>query len=428
MKSILFAAVAGTSLLTWAAAPVIREGSVKLYRPNGRNIVYVDYILDGAPAVITAEIYSQGTALGLARSSSVSGDVSRVVKTGACRIVWKASNDYPDRVFKDAQVKVKAWATNAPPDFLAVDLTSSDYASAVRWYDGAENVPGGITNDIYKTSKLLMRKIPAAGVTWMMGSPELPSAEEGRSVYREKPHYVTLTKDYYMGVYPVTVGQYTRVVGSVPKNADVLSEPVPADAELHPVSGVSYAWQGDDEPHYLRKDEWPENTSHAAGMLTTGFLGLLSVRFGCLEIDLPTSAQWEFACRAGSDGAVYGGYATSEVAWFSTETNRTVAVGLKKANAYDLYDMLGNVWEWCLDIYPQSVSANPVTDAPQIDPAGITYAESGYTALNQVFRCRRGGNYTSPASDVRAAHYTGRQKTGRDAMLGFRVICSATAK
>ena len=73
MKRILFAAVAGTSLLSWAAAPVVREGSVKLYRPNGRNIVYVDYILDGAPAVITAEIYSQGTALGLARSSSVSG-------------------------------------------------------------------------------------------------------------------------------------------------------------------------------------------------------------------------------------------------------------------------------------------------------------------------------------------------------------------
>ena len=428
MKKILSAVAIGMSLLSWAVAPVVRDGSVKLYRPNGRNIVYIDYILDGAPAVVTAEIYSQGKALGLAKSSSVSGDVSRVVKTGACRIVWNAVADYPDRVFTNAQVKVKAWATNAPPDFLAVDLDSSDYASAVRWYDGAESVPGGITNDIYKTQKLLMRKIPAAGVTWMMGSPVLPSPEPNRKKDMETPHYVTLTKDYYMGVYPVTVGQYTRVVGSIPNNADVRADPIPLDAELHPVSGVSYAWQDEDYPHYLRMDSWPENTSYGAGMFTLGFLGTLSKRFACLEIDLPTSAQWEFACRAGSDGAVYGGYSPSEVAWCSGETNRTVAVGRKKPNAYDLYDMLGNVWEWCLDIYPKSVSDTPVTDAPQIDPKGISYDKSGWTAANQVFRCRRGGNYASLASEARAANCTGRLKTARDSMLGFRVKCSAVAK
>ena len=105
-----------------------------------------------------------------------------------------------------------------------------------------------------------------------------------------------------------------------------------------------------------------------------------------------------------------------------------MAVGLKKPNAYDLYDMLGNVWEWCVDIYPNSISATPVTDAPQIDPVGIAYSESGYTAANQVKRQRRGSNYTSSVSDMRAALSSGRLITGRDAMLGFRVFCPAMAR
>jgi formylglycine-generating enzyme required for sulfatase activity len=398
---------------------------VQLYRPNGRNVVYIDYILDGAPAIVTAEVYSPDGALGLSRASSVSGDVSRVVGVGNGRIVWNAAADYPDRIITNAHVKVKAWATNAPPDYLAVDLSSSNNEDSLRWYDSAENVPGGITNDVYKTAKLLMRKIPAAGVTWMMGSPVVPTAENNRNAYTETPHYVTLTKDYYIGVYPVTAGQYERVVGSLPAGADVEAEPVPSDAELHPVSGVSYGWQGDDIPHYLRYSYWPERKGHDVD--GTGFLGLLSKRTA-VEFDLPTSAQWEFACRAGSDGAVYGGYSVADVAWCKAETNRTVAVGLKKPNAYNLYDMLGNVWEWCLDMYPSSPAATPVADEHQIDPAGITYEQSGYTANNQIKRYRRGGNYTSEESEIRVAYSAGRKADGRDPMLGFRVVCPAVAR
>lgn len=422
-------ALIGLAWLAFAAfadAPVVREGSVRLYRPDRRNVVYVDYILDGAPGVVTAEIYSNGKPLGLARSPNVTGDVSRVVGTGARRIAWNASADYPDRVFTNATAVVKAWATNAPPSFLAVDLSAVGAAESLRWYDGAENVPGGITNRIYKTSKLLMRKIPAAGVTWMMGSPILPTPESGRTANAETPHYVTFTEDYYMGVYPVTAGQYERVMGSLPKNSDVKVTPIPADAELHPVSGVSYGEQNDDRPHFLRSGNWPASTAHT--VLSVGFLGKMQALSGGMEFDLPTSMQWEYACRAGSEEAVYGGYSATEVAWCSAETNRTAAVGLKKPNAYDLYDMLGNVWEWCVDIYPNSISATPVTDAPQIDPVGITYEESGYTAANQIKRQRRGSNYTSSAADIRAALSSGRLITGRDTMLGFRVFCPAMAR
>ena len=425
-RTFLVLALIGLAFAACASAPVVRDGSVKLYRPNGRNVVYVDYILDGAPGVVTAEIYSQGEALGLARSRNVTGDVSRVVGAGPRRIVWNAAADYPDRVFTNATVQVKAWATNAPPDFLAVDLSATSPADALRWYDGAENVPGGITDRMYKTTKLLMRKIPAAGVTWIMGSPTLPSPEPGRTANAETPHYVTFTEDYYMGVYPVTAGQYERVMGSLPKNADVKVAPIPEDAELHPVSGVSYGEQNDDRPHFLRSGNWPASTAHT--VLSVGFLGKMQTLSGGIEFDLPTSMQWEYACRAGSETAVYGGYSATDVAWCNAETNRTVAVGLKKPNAFDMYDMLGNVWEWCVDIYPKSMSATPVTDAPLIDPAGIAYEDSGYTAANQVFRQRRGSNYTSPASDMRAALCSGRLITGRDAMLGFRVFCPAMAR
>ncbi len=425
-KLFVLLASLGLAFIVCAAAPEIRKGSVKLYRPNGRNIVYVDYVLDGTPGVVTAEVYWQGKPLGLARSQNVTGDVSRVVGIGSRRIVWNAAADYPDRVFSNATVQVKAWATNAPPDFLAVDLSASGAAEALRWYDGAENVPGGITNRMYKTSKLLMRKIPAAGVTWMMGSPTLPSPEQGRDPNAETPHYVTFTEDYYMGVYPVTAGQYELVMGSLPVNADVKTAPIPEDAELHPVSGVSYGEQNNDRPHFLRSGNWPASTAHT--VLSVGFLGKLQTLAGGMEFDLPTSMQWEYACRAGSGEAIYGGYSATEVAWCAAETNRTVAVGLKKPNAYDLYDMLGNVWEWCVDIYPNSISATPVTDAPQIDPVGITYEESGYTAANQIKRQRRGSNYTSSVADMRAALSSGRLITGRDAMLGFRVFCPAMAR
>ena len=426
MKRLFTFAVVGMVFAACADAPVVRKESVRLYRPNGRNVVYVDYVLDGVPGVVTAEVYADGVALGLARSAYTTGDVGRVVAPGARRIVWNAAADWPDRAFTNAVAVVKAWATNAPPDFLTVDLAAPDAVNALRWYDSPENVPGGITNRCYKTSKLLLRKIPAAGATWMMGSPILPSPEAGRNANLETPHYVTFTEDYYMGVYPVTAGQYQTTVGSLPANADVSVSPVPADAELHPVSGVSYGWQEDDPPHYLRDGGWPTNRAHIVFPL--GFLGRLQTLSGGMEFDLPTSAQWEFACRAGSDTAVYGGYSATDVAWCAAETNRTVAVGMKKANAFGLYDMLGNVWEWCNDIYPKSIASTPVTDAPQIDPVGITFEQSGYTAANQVYRYRRGGNYTSPASDMRAAYCGGRSHIGRDAMLGFRVFCPAMAR
>jgi len=415
-----FTALAGTA---FGAAPAFVEPAVTLRQASTGKPLEIRYVVTGAPAIVTCEIFVDGAPIGAAKRATVSG-AGRKVGVGEQVIRWRAREDFPECTLKNVSAKVRLWAVNAPPSYMAVDLTATNapVGEAVTFYDGADNVPGGVSADVYKETKLLMRRIPAAGVTWLMGSPEIPVAEAKRA-QNEKLHAVTLTSDYYMGVYPVTVGQYRTVRGSVPSNSSVRAmSPLPADADHHPVSGVSYGYTMDDTgvQNWLRYNVWPERRARDASVVyAEGFLGRLQ-RLSGRAFDLPTSAEWEFACRAGDDGPVYGGFAIGDVAWTAANASATKAVGQKFANAWGLYDMLGNVWEWCVDIYYSNMGRS---DAPEVDPAGPTMADAGYTQESQVYHCRRGGNYTTASDDVRAAYYTGRQHTGRDAMLGFRVCC-----
>ena len=110
--------------------------------------------------------------------------------------------------------------------------------SNVTYYVDAASVPLGVTNDLYKTTKMVMRKIPAVGVTWKMGSPttETERTQVDGPTY-EVRHNVTLTEDYYMGIYPVTQGQYLSFIGS---NPSLYNSSKCADWRLHPVERVSY--------------------------------------------------------------------------------------------------------------------------------------------------------------------------------------------
>jgi len=411
------------SLLATAAlraAPTIGGVTVDAASPSVR----VAYTLQGdEAAVITAAVRVDGEPLAPERFLHVAGDVGHVVAPGARSFVWKSHKDWPNQKLRNVTVALTAWPTNAAPDYLVVDLTATNCPprETVTYYASAADLPFGVTNDLYKTSKLVMRKVPAAGVRWMMGSPE---DETGRSAANEVQHYVTLTSDYYLGIYPVTVGQYRRVRGSVNAKADVFVAPQPADPDLHPVSSVAYSYRKEDVQHWLRNYLcWPTNTAHAGRVFyTDGFLGKLQTQTG-LEFDLPTSAQWEFACRAGDDRPIYGGYAAGEVAWYAGNTNRTVAVGLKKPNAWGFYDLLGNVWEWCVDIYVNGTA----TDAEQTDPIGPTWQEAGFAAHNETKFTRRGSAFTGAKNDIRCAMVNGRTPDGSDSMLGFRVCCPAGA-
>jgi formylglycine-generating enzyme required for sulfatase activity len=241
--------------------------------------------------------------------------------------------------------------------------------------------PKEITNSI--GMKLVL--IPKG--TFMMGS---PASEQGRDD-DETQHEVTISEDYYLGVFEVTQGQYEKVMGTNPSYFPkrVIGK---SDSSMYPVEKVSW----EDAVEFCKKhSDLPEEKK--AGRVYR----------------LPTEAEWEYACRAGSKSAYsFGADSTSlgDYAWFGENSgNQTHPVGEKKANAWGLYDMHGNVWEWCSDCwgkYPKgSVS----------DPSGPSEGS------NRVYR---GGCWGDGAAFCRSAFRCWGDPSDRVNDDGFRVALS----
>ena len=203
--------------------------------------------------------------------------------------------------------------------------------------------------DEYKTTKLVLRKVEAGSFT--MGS---PTNELGRSD-GETRHHVTIRKPFYMGVFEVTQKQWELATGARPSfftNA--------AAWATRPVESVTYL----DIRGTSRGTNWPASARVDAG----SFLGILRAKTG-LDFDLPTEAQWEYACRAGTTTALNSGKDLTaedacpnlaELARYSRNGGNpstsssdasagTAKVGSYLPNAWGFYDMHGNVTEWCLD-------------------------------------------------------------------------------
>ena len=241
--------------------------------------------------------------------------------------------------------------------------------------------PKEITNSI--GMKLVL--IPKG--TFMMGSPE---TEKGRQE-NETQHEVTISKDYYLGVHEVTQAQYETVMGKNPSHfqgAIVGNE----NADL-PVENVSW----DDAVEFCKKlSDLPEEKK--AGRLYR----------------LPTEAEWENACRAGSKTAYLFDDEEGllpEYGWFNrNSSNRTHTVGLLEPNAWGLYDMHGNVWEWCSDWYveyPQGAVRNPT--GPKVGSDRVC----------------RGGSWNGVASYCRSALRYWYVPSFRNNYLGFRLALSS---
>ena len=274
-----------------------------------------------------------------------------------------------------------------PGQYLVIDLSGGHNAShyPVRYTDEAPNV--------IDDTELWLRRIPAG--SFMMGSPK---SELGR-YDSEVQHRVTLTRDYYIGIIPCTQRQYELVTGGNPSNFK--------GGDL-PVEQVTYNdLRGTD-----RGSRWPASSDVDSG----SFFGRLRERTG-LAFDLPTEAQWEHACRAGTTTALNSGKdITSKsgrcpnldaVAWYSDNSGHTThPVGQKQPNAWGLYDMHGNVWEWCLDWY----GAYPTADAT--DPQGDSQGS---------YLVGRGGGWGSSARYCRSAYRGYGNPSLRYGYYGFRV-------
>ena len=224
--------------------------------------------------------------------------------------------------------------------------------------------------------------IPAG--KFMMGSPD---TEKGRNSDEWPQHEVEITKGYYLGKYSVTQAEFKKVMGKNPSwfaaSGGGKARVAGLDTSRFPVEMVTWA----DAKEFCRR---------------------LSAKEG-KEYRLPTEAEWEYACRAGTKTAYHVGEALLERnANFGGKKGRPVAVGSYAPNAWGLCDMHGNVWQWCEDWYARDYYAN----SPLRDPKG---PESGSQ------RARRGGGWGRSRDHCRASFRSMFAPTSADDGLGFRI-------
>ncbi len=222
-------------------------------------------------------------------------------------------------------------------------------------------------------SGVTMEFMPIAPGSFQMGSNNGGSAE--------KPvHQVTISKPFWMAKTEVTQAQYQQVMGRNPSSFK---------GAQNPADTVS----GDDAMNFCIN---LTEIEHQSGRLSPEF-----------EYALPTEAQWEYACRAGTTGKYAG--SLDAMAWYKeTSKKKTHSVGAKQANAFGLYDMHGNVWEWCADWYASKSYGENVTD-----PEGPSSGS---------FRVIRGGCWADSASDCRSAFRSRDNSSDTCFYFGFRVL------
>ncbi len=346
---------APAALLANPGAPQVSDVALA---PTGSGDIRVTFTLD-EPAVVTAEFVMDGVTLPAETVQTLVGDINRKVAAGNRSFTWKARKDWPDHTVAAASVRVTAWAPLAPPDYMAVDLRQNAEEPRVRYYATSNAVPGGVTNRLYKSNVLLMRRIPAAMVRHRQGSPAGAFSHGDK----ETAHYATLSKDYYMGVYEFTEAQYALVGGSRAENPSWLSD---ADKDYYPLIGVYWY------------NNVRGNTAPTAAPASASIIGNLRSRTG-IAFDLPTDAQWEYAARAGTKTTLYDGTEAASsgtglanverLAWCKTNSGgKPHEVGLKPANAWGLYDVLGNAYEWCLDGLSSQTAADFTSKDDVVDP------------------------------------------------------------
>ena len=298
---------------------------------------------------------------------SLSGDTS--LADGTHNVVWDMGAQ--GLAFVSTNVVFSVSCETTPATYCVIDLSAGANATAYPVTYLAEPPSGGFNVDAYKTTKLVLKRLEA-GTFKMQGSSN-----------------VTLTKPFFLGLFEVTQKQWSLVTGSNPSNFS---------GDKLPVEKVSYnAIRGS-----TNGAKWPSSSAVDA----SSFMGRLRARTG-LAFDLPTEAQWEYACRAGTTTTYsYGNSENGDYMWYSSNSSsQTHEVGTKKPNPWGFYDMHGNVWEWCLDWYG--------TLAYGTDPKGSSSGSK---------RVERGGSWYNSAYYCPSSHRDSSSPSYANNGYGFRLV------
>ena len=404
MRSKSYLAFSGAlAALVAFADPTVTDVSVT--QDPVSHLVTATYTLD-EPAVITFDVKTNGVSIGGANLTHAYGDVHRVVAAGEHTLYWQADNAWQGYRLDSASFEVVAWATNAPPDYMVVDLVVKK--GARTYYIAPEQLPdGGVTNRKYKTDYLVMRRIPAKDVIFPMGYNA--DAQYQYCLY----HRVKLTNDFYMAVYELTLGQMKNAIGESPSNLVTYYNYSSFPAEYKAYSS-NLANPLPETPYYEFRgfgegSTWGGNFNHEIAD-SGSYLYQLRNALNLPTLDLPTDAEWEFACRAGTASTRYDGTwsytaSTDAIAWSASNSSSLTLwgyayylpheVGLLQPNAFGLYDTLGNVGEMCLDLYNEGTAytkdavINDMNAEPIVAPTGPTTDIKG-----NYDGCSR-GSYTS---------------------------------
>ena len=439
---VLFASFSAGAALPEATAVSVSQSS------GANRRVTISYELSQAPAVITVDIETNaadgvwasigpaallgdGVLVGRgALPNAVTGDVNRVVTgAGPHEIHWFPRLTWPDRLIRARKLRavVTAWPTNMPPDYLVVDAREG-VSDRLRYYPTTDWLPGGLFSNLaYRTTHFVMRRIPAKFVPWEMGSCAFTISSEPYPTYYQNmptPFPVVLSNDYYIGVFEVTQGQWTNVIPSyVSKKADPNFK---VEGTLRPMENLYYQCiRESGNGSAVAAARYPSPPGEGS------FLYALRQRTG-VDFDLPSEAQWEFAARAGRTDFHWGSdleyrldqppdrYKDTNGGVQNPDatvgpTNGTAVVGSYGPNDFGLYDMFGNVREFCLDYWQTTIwQHHGATNA-----AGETDLDGNAGAK----RTCRGGAWNDAKGTLR--YRRGQEPNKMNSSIGFRLVCRA---